>query len=59
MRSGTAKEKSVAFHVLVQLAKKNNQETALKRANGNRTIAAQLPGITRQTIVKYTKENED
>ena len=32
---------------------------ALKRANGNRTIAAQLLGITRQTIVKYTKEKEE
>jgi len=32
---------------------------ALKRANGNKTIAAQLLGITRQTIVKYTKQNEE
>jgi len=30
-------------------------EEALKRANGNKTIAAQMLGITRQTIIKYIK----
>jgi len=30
---------------------------ALKRTNGNKTVAAQMLGITRQTIVKYMKEN--
>jgi len=32
---------------------------ALKRVNGNKTVAAQMLGITRQTIVKYMKENEE